>query len=87
MINIFLVSNHISEELLANKKYITYYWRKRIKDGKKSKKEVKTCFYNFFNYIFQMNNTYFQEKAASKSKMKRKLSRELKEKKNQKKRY
>jgi hypothetical protein len=81
-----LVSNYISEKLLANKKYITYYWKKRIKGRKKSKKEVKTHFYYFLNYIFQMNNTYFQEKAANKTEMKRKLSRELKEKKKPKKR-
>jgi hypothetical protein len=53
--------------------------------GKKSKKEVKTRFYYFLNYIFQMSNTYFQEKAASKTRMKRKLSGELKEKKKPKK--
>jgi hypothetical protein len=53
--------------------------------GKKSKKEVKTRFYYFLNYIFQMNNTYFQEKAANKTRIKRKLSRELKEKKKPKK--
>jgi hypothetical protein len=54
--------------------------------GKKSKKEVKTRFYYFLNYIFQMSNIYFQEKAASKTEMKRKLSGELKEKKKPKKR-
>jgi hypothetical protein len=53
--------------------------------GKKSKKEVKIYFYYFFNYIFQINNIYFQEKAASKIKTKRKLSRKLKEKKKPKK--
>jgi hypothetical protein len=53
--------------------------------GKKSKKEVKTRFYYFLNYIFQMNNTYFQKKVANKTEMKKKLSGELKEKKKPKK--